>query len=586
MVMINLRKWFTISQLVTLGPMLLLVLLSLVLGVSRYFSAYDQALGNAEQTARLGAQPIVNLMKPSVGGGNYANVQDEAALNLFRANKSLLFFSVSGKPDGGGEPYGVAYDSAKGDVIRTVYDAQSIQDIKDKQARVAQALADPAQDPERLAMMERMQKEQGAQLEAYQRDTQRLAEMKKQYQQPAAGKFNKGFYLDKDAWQMHLLLPIGNAGGGTIWMVLDASAIGALGRGILISLLPINLIALAVSVLLAWMLARVIITPIKEMVAVIRRIEQDSDLTVRLTDGGKDEISQISSSMNQMLDKFQHLLGDVNVSASHVSTAAQRMSETMRQSSAGIAEQKSQTHHLATSATEMSQTVQEVARNAARAAQAASKASAEAEHGQKEVEMTIKSINKLAGEVDGTAVVIDRLNEHSGSIGKVLDVIKGIAEQTNLLALNAAIEAARAGEQGRGFAVVADEVRTLATRTRDSTTEIVQMIAQLQSGTAEAVTAMMTGREQAQGCVAQAGQAGEALRTITQAVQTITQMNEQIASAAEEQSAVTEEIHRNTEVISTIADRNESGASECSQSSQQMVGLAAELASKVGRFKI
>lgn len=369
-------------------------------------------------------------------------------------------------------------------------------------------------------------------------------------------------------------------------MVLDASVIGELGGHILATTLPLNLATLALCVLLAWALSRVIIRPIREMVSTIHRIEQDSDLTLRLTDQGKDELSQISATLNEMLDKFQGLLSAVKDSASGVSGAALQMSSTLSESANGIEQQKLQTSLLTTAATEMASTVQQVARNAEQASAAAENASNEAVSGRREVETTINLIDNLAGKVENAAGVIDRLNDQSRDIGKVVDVIKGIAEQTNLLALNAAIEAARAGEQGRGFAVVADEVRTLASRTRDSTTEIEQMIEQLQGGTHAAVNAMLKGREMARSCVNQAQRAGTALQSITEAVDTITQMNVQIASAAEQQSTVTDEIHHNIVRISDIADRNTGSAIHCGDTSRHMVALAGDLGSKVGRFRI
>jgi len=234
---------------------------------------------------------------------------------------------------------------------------------------------------------------------------------------------------------------------------------------------------------------------------------------------------------------------------------------------------------------QMNATVQEVARNAQHAASAAKEATDASDDGKKVVAKTIGVINTLASEVEGAAEVIQTLEQDSVDIGKVLDVIRGIAEQTNLLALNAAIEAARAGEQGRGFAVVADEVRTLASRTQTSTEEIDEMITRLQAGTNRAVKAMQVGTEQAQAGVDQAAEAGNSLESITQAIAQINDMNIQIANAAEEQSAVAEEINRNITNISDVADQAAGGARETTQASEQVAMLSEKLGGLVSQFK-
>ncbi|NIA02649.1 MAG: methyl-accepting chemotaxis protein, partial [Planctomycetia bacterium] len=251
-----------------------------------------------------------------------------------------------------------------------------------------------------------------------------------------------------------------------------------------------------------------------------------------------------------------------------------------------VDKQQAETGQVATAMNEMTTTVQEVACNATQTAEAANKANTETDSGRQIVTKTIESITELASEVETAAITIQQLESDSENIDSVVDVIRGISEQTNLLALNAAIEAARAGEQGRGFAVVADEVRTLASRTQESTLEIQSMIESLQTGAARAVEVMEQGRNKAQGSVENAARAGESLNVITSTVATISDMNTQIASAAEEQTAVAEEINRNIANISLLGDQTSEGARQTAASSEEMAQLAVQLQGLVGQFKV
>lgn len=312
----------------------------------------------------------------------------------------------------------------------------------------------------------------------------------------------------------------------------------------------------------------------------------EGDLTRRMPDHGHDELDRLGAAFNRFVERIQHVVMQVSGSTSQLAAAAEELSATSEESSEQVRRQQSETDQVATAMHEMSATVQEVARNASDAAQAAQHADGEARQGRQVVGEAVKAIDTLANEVERVAQAIHKLEGDSAQISRVLEVISGISEQTNLLALNAAIEAARAGEQGRGFAVVADEVRTLAQRTQDSTEEIRGMIEQLQSGAKAAVSAMDAGRERATQSVTKAREADGSLSSITEAVAKINDMNALIASAAEEQSSVAEEINRNISNISQVTDQTLTGAQQTATASEELARLSAGLQALVSQFKV
>ena len=349
----------------------------------------------------------------------------------------------------------------------------------------------------------------------------------------------------------------------------------------------IGVIALVIGMGIASLITYSIVCPLKKAVSAMSDIaEGEGDLTQRLDIPGKHEIADMANAFNRFSEKVRRIVAEVSNSTEQLSSSASEMMGVTTESSNNVARQRKEIDQLATAMHQMATTVQEVARNAAEAANSAQAADSEANAGRQVVSNTVTSINALAGEVENAATVIQRLEQASENIGSVLDVIRDIAEQTNLLALNAAIEAARAGEQGRGFAVVADEVRTLASRTQKSTEEIQAMIEHLQADARSAVSVMAQGKTQAAHSVEQADQAGTSLNQITQMVAGITDMNTQIASAAEEQSAVSDEINRNIVTINEMAEHTASGASQAAASGEHMQQLASDLRSVVNQFKI
>lgn len=310
------------------------------------------------------------------------------------------------------------------------------------------------------------------------------------------------------------------------------------------------------------------------------------DLTARLTINTRDEMQNIATGFNAMAEQMQQVIGKIAGSAAQLGSASEQVSTAAHDSASNIDRQRRETEMVATAMNEMTATVHEVANNATGAATAANKAEQEVQNGLRVVSSTVSSIGRLAAEVEKSAGVIKQLESDGQAIGAILDVIKSIAEQTNLLALNAAIEAARAGEQGRGFAVVADEVRTLASRTQQSTIEIEAMIAKLQTQSRNAAATMQEGSKAAETSVSQAHQTEQALQSISASVSTINEMNTLIASAAEEQSATTEEMNKNVSNIRDLAEQTATGSEQTKEASQELSRLGTELQTLVGRFKI
>ena len=346
-----------------------------------------------------------------------------------------------------------------------------------------------------------------------------------------------------------------------------------------------TLLALLVGIIAALVITRQITRPIQETLAVVERIASgDLSHTIQIT--RRDELGVLQQGIQRMGTTLRELISGIRDGVTQIASAAEELSAVTEQTSAGVNSQKIETDQVATAMHEMTATVQEVARNAEQASLAAADADGQARAGDKVVAEAIAQIERLAAEVARSTDAMTHLQQESNKIGSVMDVIKAVAEQTNLLALNAAIEAARAGEAGRGFAVVADEVRGLAQRTQKSTEEIEGLVAGLQNGTQQVAAVMNNSRSLTDSSVELTRKAGVSLENITRTVSNIQSMNQQIAAAAEQQSAVAEEISRSIVNVRDVSEQTATASDETAKSSVELARLGSQLQQMVSHFRV
>ncbi len=343
--------------------------------------------------------------------------------------------------------------------------------------------------------------------------------------------------------------------------------------------------AVFLTIILAVLLTRSIVRPINQGLHAAEAIAE-GDLTQPMMIEGKDEASQLMTALSTMQANLRQTLQQIADSSTQLAAASEEMTAVTEEASRGLQHQNSEVDQAATAVTEMSAAVDEVARNAVSASEAARQSTHAALRGKQRVDETLYAIRDLTDQVQQTSTDIERLSSESQNISKVLGVISSIAEQTNLLALNAAIEAARAGEQGRGFAVVADEVRALAHRTQSSTLEIDQMITAIQKGIDGAMTSMDRSRQKAIATREAAEAAGGALNDITSSVSVIDERNQLIAAASEEQAHVAREVDQNLVRIRDLSIQSAAGANQTSVASGELSTLAVQLNTLVRRFRV
>ncbi|KGF62309.1 MULTISPECIES: methyl-accepting chemotaxis protein [Pseudomonas] len=345
------------------------------------------------------------------------------------------------------------------------------------------------------------------------------------------------------------------------------------------------IIATVLTLLFAWLLTKSITQPIDSALKAAEDIAE-GDLTRTITVDGTDEAGRLLAAMLKMQSKLRDTLQRISGSATQLASAAEELNAVTDESARGLSQQNNEIEQAATAVNQMTSAVEEVARNAVSTSEASKNATTSASDGRDLVQETVSAIERMSNDVQSTSTLIGNLADESRDIGKVLDVIRGLADQTNLLALNAAIEAARAGEAGRGFAVVADEVRALAHRTQQSTSEIERMIGSIQGGTEQAVNSMRSSTERAESTLNIAKGAGLALDTINSAVVEINERNLVIASAAEEQAQVAREVDRNLVNIRDLSTQSATGANQTSAASNELSRLAVDLNGMVARFKV
>lgn len=351
------------------------------------------------------------------------------------------------------------------------------------------------------------------------------------------------------------------------------------------TLFAITAVAILLAITIAWSLTRSITGPVRETVEIANKVAS-GDLTVQVKNNRGDEFGQLQAAFATMVTNLGQLVREIDTGSASIASSSEELSTVTDQTSKGVAEQQSQTDQVATAMNEMVATVNDVAKSAEAAFQAANQASEKSGSGEKAVKETLAFVADLNRQSATVMKQLNGLQAETNNIGTVLDVIKSVAEQTNLLALNAAIEAARAGEQGRGFAVVADEVRSLAQRTQSSATEIESLIGNLVTSAETSVASMEAGNKLAEQTLERAETAGSAIQEMAEAVEEIRQYNSQIATAAEQQTSVAEDINQNITQIRDVGDQSAASAEQVSAASVELAKLAEGLRTQIARFKI
>nr|WP_248798546.1 methyl-accepting chemotaxis protein [Pseudomonas sp. MWU13-2105] len=451
--------------------------------------------------------------------------------------------------------------------------------LVEKVRKDQKSYADLPADGEELAKY----KEFEATLDTYMRDQNQMLELSRQNKVDEMRRLiNNQIKAGTDLMgvQLNQLVNINKAGAKA-----TSALAGEEYRSASFGIILVSVIAALATVLLAWLLTRSIVMPLNLAVQAAETIA-GGNLTKAIASEGKDEPARLLGALSKMQGNLRKTIEQISGSATQLASAAEELSAVTEESSRGLQQQNNEIEQAATAVNEMTSAVEEVARNAVSTSEASQQSNQAAREGRDRVVQTVEAIQAMTQDVQSTSVLIEGLATQGRDIGQVLDVIRAIAEQTNLLALNAAIEAARAGEAGRGFAVVADEVRALAHRTQQSTKEIEQMVAGIQNGTGQAVQSMQQSNQRTQSTLETARAAGVALEQITHSINLINERNLVIASASEEQAQVSREVDRNLVNIRDLASQSAAGANQTSAASHELSRLAVDLNTMVARFVI